>query len=100
MTNSEAHVPTTHAASYMKQLCRHWSHKFPVTFDDHQGRIELPKAICTLQAAPELLHVQLATFAAEDEARMQEVVAEHLQRFGFREQLAFHWQPQGQAAIA
>lgn len=93
MTNSEAHVATAHAVSYMKQLCRHWSHKFAVSFDDQHGRIELPKAVCTLDANASELLVRLETFDGEDEPRMQQVVAEHLQRFGFREQLVFDWQP-------
>ena len=94
MTQSEAHVPTPNAISYMKQLCRHWSHRFPVEFDDHRGRIELPKGVCTLHALPEELHVELALVDAADQERMQEVVAEHVQRFGFREQLEFAWRPQ------
>lgn len=91
MSLSEAHVPTTHAASYMKQLCRHWAHKFPVTFDDQHGRIDLPKATCLLQATPDKLEVRLTTHECADEARMQQVISEHLQRFGFREEVAFHW---------
>ena len=94
MTIAESTVPTPNATSYLRQLCRHWEHKYPVTFDDTQGRIELPKAVCTLNASPTTLNVQVATFDQEDQAHMLEVVAEHLQRFGFREQLVFNWQIQ------
>lgn len=100
MTNSEAHIPTANATSYLRQLCRHWSHKFPVSFDDHLGRIELPKAVCTLHASADELHVELATFDEEDEGRMQQVVAEHLQRFGFREELTFDWHEVGEPVAA
>lgn len=99
MTYTEATVPTTSATSYLRQLCRHWAHKFPVTFDDAQGRIELPKAICTLHASPENLKVELAVHDAADTGRMQEVVAEHLQRFGFRETLVFEWHARQEAAV-
>lgn len=98
MTTTEANVPTAHATSYLRQLCRHWGHKFPVTFDDSQGRIELPKAVCELAALPEELRVVLTVPDAADTNRMQEVVAEHLQRFGFREQLVFDWKPVTPAA--
>lgn len=84
-------VPTEHAASYMKQLCRHWSHKFPVSFDDREGRIDMPNTLVLLQAEPEQLLVRLELSPEADRERMQHVVAEHLQRFGFREQLAFNW---------
>ncbi len=93
MTNSEAQVPTANASSYLRQLCRHWAHKFPVTFDDQGGRIDLPKAVCTLNATADALHVHLATSEPVDETHMQRVVAEHLQRFGFREPLVFDWKP-------
>jgi uncharacterized protein len=97
MTHTEATVATASATSYLRQLCRHWAHKFPVTFDDQQGRIELPKGVCTLQATPEALHVALAVPDPADTARLQEVVAEHLQRFGFRETLVFAWHEQAHA---
>ena len=95
MQTSEAHVPTEHATSYLRQLCRHWSHRFPVTFDDVNGRIELPSAVCLLSADPAQLKVRLELAEDADVARMETVVAEHLQRFGFREQLQFAWRHTG-----
>jgi hypothetical protein len=97
MTISTADVSTENATSYLRQLCRHWAHKFPVEFDDHQGRIELPAAVCTLKAEPALLRVQVALTADGDADRMEKVVAEHLQRFGFREPLVFNWQRRTEA---
>jgi uncharacterized protein len=91
MNTSIADVPTTNASRYLRQLCRHWSHKFPVEFNDEQGRIELPAAVCTLNADPEKLSVELAMKDGEGQERIEQVVAEHLQRFGFREQLVFNW---------
>ena len=91
MKISEAEVPTEHAVSYLRQLCRHWSHRFPVTFDDRHGRIELPTAVCTLTSTAASLHVKLGLNADADQERVEAVVAEHLQRFGFKEQLVFDW---------
>ncbi len=91
MRLSRAEVPTEHAVSYLKQLCRHWGHKFPVEFDDAHGKITLPKAYVTLMSSPATLSVYLEVADPADQERMEEVVAEHLQRFGFREPLAFQW---------
>ena len=91
MKISEADVSTEHAASYLRQLCRHWAHKFSVTFDDQHGHIELPGTVCTLAAEPASLRVKLALSADADQERMEGVLAEHLQRFGFKEQLVFRW---------
>jgi len=86
-----ADVKTEHAGSYLKQLCRHWGHKFPVEFTDKHGKIELPTATCVLDASAAALAVGLTVQDGGDAERMKQVVAEHLQRFGFRETLVFDW---------
>ncbi len=91
MQLSEAAVSTEKGSGYLKQLCRHWGHKFPVEFDDAHGRIEMPRMACLLRATPEALAVRLELAEGADQARMEEVVREHLQRFAFREQLIFEW---------
>lgn len=93
MRLSRAEVPTAHAVSYLKQLCRHWAHKFPVELDEAgtHGKITLPQAYVTLMSSPATLSVYLEIADPANQERMEEVVAEHLQRFGFRETLAFHW---------
>lgn len=93
-----ATVRTAHASSYLRQLCRHWSHRFAVTFTNEHGRIELPQALCTLDAAPELLTVRLDPAPEADATRLRQVVEEHLQRFGFRETLVFQWGTEEQPA--
>ena len=89
---SLATVSTGNAARYLTQLCKHWSHRFAVAFDDASGRIELPAGLCRLTAGPGKLGVVIE---APDElalTRLETVVAEHLNRFAFREgALAFAW---------
>ena len=94
MRISQAEVVTSQATSYLRQLCRHWSHKFPTEFNDESGRIELPSGLCVLQAEPERLRVRLEMPDEADAQRFEHVVAEHLQRFGFRETLQFEWRRQ------
>jgi hypothetical protein len=91
MKVSAADVKTASAVSYMKQLCRHWAHKFPVEFNDQHGTIQLPQAACLMEASPETLAVRLEIADEADRARIEKVVEEHLQRFGFREVLSFEW---------
>ena len=91
MKISMADVKTENAQSYMKQLCRHWAHKFPVVFDEEQGTIDLAGAKCLLAVEAAQLKVRLELEETADQDRMERVVAEHLQRFGFRETLVFNW---------
>lgn len=89
---SLASVPTASAARYLSQLCKHWSHRFEVQFDAQSGRIELPLGLCRLTAGPDALGIVLEAADEAGLAKMEDVVAEHLNRFAHREgELAFAW---------
>lgn len=95
MQTSRANVNTANASSYLQRLCQHWSHRFPVEFNDQQGTIQLQQSTCVLNASPELLTIRLTVEGGADEARLRTIVEEHLQRFGFREELLFEWNSTG-----
>ncbi len=88
MQASQASITTESASRYLQQLCKHWSHKFAVTFTPEHGTIPFDATrLCTLDAKPDRLILRIE---AADEAtleRMQGVVIEHLKRFAFRENL-------------
>lgn len=85
---ARAEIATQHASRYLQQLCKHWSHRFDVTFTPKVGRIPFSdSAGCTLEAEESALAL---TITAEDEAgieRLERVVFDHLKRFAFREEL-------------
>ena len=88
MSVSEARVATSSASRYLTQLCKHWSHKFDVTYTPEAGRVPFgPDRACTFKAEPELLLMRVE--AADEDAltRLEGVVVEHLKRFAFREDL-------------
>jgi hypothetical protein len=91
MNVSTATVSTENASSYLRKLCQHWSHKFLVSFDAQHGTIDLAVGKCILDAEENALKVRLEVAAEGDQARMQKVVEEHIQRFAFRESLVFDW---------
>lgn len=90
---SAATVPTASASRYLQQLCKHWSHKFAVTFDGDHGTIPFPNgATATLDASADALAVRIDASDAGTLDQMKRVVAEHLDRFAFREApLPFEW---------
>jgi hypothetical protein len=92
MVLSAADVKTERASRYLQQLCKHWSHKMTTEFDPEKGRVDFPSgAQLLLEADAAELHLKLE--APEDGLeRMQTVVADHLKRFAFREELQFAWQ--------
>ena len=89
---SQAQIRTEHASRYLQQLCKHWSHKFAVSFDPTHGVVPFPTSRCTFDATPDMLTLRIDAHA-DDLARMESVVVEHLGRFAFREALDIRWTP-------
>ena len=92
MFSSTVQIFTTDPSRLIRRLCKHWSHKFEVSFDDQQGNIMLGDDRCQLTAGEGSLTAQVW---AEDEARLKQletVVADHLQRMSTEETFTFDWQ--------
>jgi hypothetical protein len=86
-----AHVETAKASRYLKALCNHFARKVTACYDDVNGRVQFPFGDCELHATADALHI---TVTAVDEtmlARTKDVVADHLVRFGEKEELAVNW---------
>jgi hypothetical protein len=89
---SHARVATERAARYMIQLAKHWSHKFEVRYDETSALFPLPLGTCRMTAHPDGLDITIEAADLEDLARLEDVVAKHLDRFAFREgELRYGW---------
>ncbi len=88
MSRYRAEVATDHASRYLQQLCKHWSHKFEVAFDPTRGSVRLPGAECVFMAEQGRLRL---TLDGDDATRLRDVVADHLKRFAFREEIEVEW---------
>lgn len=94
MPTTEAHVATAHASRYLQQLCKHWSHRFTVSFTPEAGTIDFGDGrACTLAATPDTLALRATAGTDADPAALERVIAEHVSRFAFREDLVFAWHP-------
>jgi uncharacterized protein len=92
MHQSTAFVETNHASRYLQQLCKHWSHKFTVEFTPEDGIIPFDETSrLQLSADARGLKLVLSTADGEQTERLEGVVADHLKRFAFREELEFNW---------
>jgi hypothetical protein len=90
---ARAEVATAHAARYLGQLCKHFQHKRPVTFNERTGHIAFTAGDCRLEAGPGILALTVAAADEAGRAQLEDVVARHLVRFAFREDLHLDWQP-------
>ena len=94
MTSSTAVVPTDAAVRYAKQLLAHLGRKTPVESVDGApdgGRLVFAYGIGTVR--PEDGRLVLEAVADDEEAlaRVQDVLARHLERFGARRELTVRW---------
>ena len=90
---SVAKLNTLNASRYLQQLCKHFRHKRPVEFDPSHGSIEFSVGVCRLDAEGEVLTMTLTGPDEAQMAQLQDVVARHLERFAFREEIKVDWQP-------
>jgi hypothetical protein len=88
---SRAEIATAHASRYLQQLCKHFTHKRPVTFDEHAGEISFAVGECRLSAQIGTLSIALTAGSGEEMEQLKDVVVRHLVRFAFREELAVDW---------
>jgi hypothetical protein len=88
MTTAETRFATPNASKYLQQLCKHWSHKFPVEFTPEHGTIPFADGrVCHLSASADTLAIRVEVPDEATLERMEQVVIDHLKRFAFRENL-------------
>ena len=83
---------TEQASSYIRKLCKHWSHKLEVRYDETSGEVKFPGGYCELDANQAgTLIVKVSAPDAETVQSLQGVVESHLQQFATQETLNIVW---------
>ncbi|NNJ69042.1 MAG: DUF2218 domain-containing protein [Boseongicola sp.] len=93
MFTHTAQITTDRASTYLQQLCKHFGHKVEVRFDPQSGHIALPFGTCDLAAANSTLDLTVVAQTQADLTKTARVIANHLERFAFRENPEISWQP-------
>lgn len=90
--NRRGRMATERPERYAKQLAAHWARKADTSQDGDRTVISFGGGeVVVLTACPGLLDITVTVPAGADADRFAGVVAEHLQRFGTREELAVTW---------
>ncbi len=89
---SESRVACRNPGVCLAKLCRHWSHRFSVSFDDVRGEIDFIPARCILWVDGATLRVRLETPQMGELEELEPIVAEHLQRMLRDEIVRVDWQ--------
>ncbi|GAA1980212.1 DUF2218 domain-containing protein [Kitasatospora viridis] len=92
MPISIAHVATTRPERYLKQLVSHLGHKATTSLTpDGRGTVTVASGSCTLRPTPDELVLTATAVDAESLARVEDVIARHLVRFGTQDELVVEW---------
>jgi uncharacterized protein len=90
-SSSVAEIATPQGERYLTQLCKHFQHRRPVVLEGASGHIAFDIGNCGLRAGGGALTLSLDAADDEQLARLQDVIARHLLRFAFREQVQINW---------
>ena len=87
-----AYVTTASGGKYVRQLCKHWSHKLEVEVEGDVGKVVFPDAVTTMTADEAGIAIAITGHERESVERLTDVVARHIDRFAFREDpLIYDW---------
>jgi hypothetical protein len=88
-----ATIHTANARRYLGQFCKHFAHKLAVEFDPAfaSGKVPFGAGACDLSADDEALTLTVSGDTETDIAALKDVVARHLVRFAFREEITMIW---------
>jgi hypothetical protein len=94
MNTRHGTMRTDRAERYAKQLAGHWARKGSAGEEDGATVIRFESGqVVVLRAAEGVLHVEASVPEGGDADRFAQVVKEHLERFGQREELDVVWAP-------
>jgi hypothetical protein len=92
MTTVTGTMVTQRPERYAKQLVSHWAERGPVTTEDGATvqRWDTGQVI-VLRPVGGVLEVEITVADGDDAARFAQVVKDHLERFGHRDELNLVW---------
>lgn len=94
MTTRQGAMPTDRPERYAKQLAGHWAAKGTVTTEGETTIIAMDSgSVVRMTPRAGALDLEISVGPDGDADRFATVVAEHLQRFGQRDELQVTWQP-------
>lgn len=91
MNYSSTRIPTPQASKYILKLCRHFAHKVPARFSEHEGQVRFLQGQCVLKADADGLDIYMQADAPEKIPGMHFIIDDHLHRFARTEVLAYAW---------
>lgn len=85
-------MTSANSSKYLQQLCKHWSHKAEVEFNETHGRINFSDGKSVeMSATQDYLSIVATMGARGDLEHWKQIIEQHLLRFAFREDCTPIW---------
>ncbi len=84
-------IETDKAERLMKALCNHFARKITARYEGDKGYIEFGDGKCEITATSSTLTLQVEAENADNLARVERVVVEHLLRFTPEDNFQINW---------
>jgi len=93
MPHAFADIASIDPERLLRRLCNHWRHKFEIERrDEHHALIPLGEVgTAEFTITPGVLHIDARHDDGGQLPRLQQVIANHLERFARDEMLVFDW---------
>ncbi|HLR26953.1 MAG TPA: DUF2218 domain-containing protein [Fodinibius sp.] len=91
MFTSTISLSTKDASRFIKRLCKHFSHKVEVEFDESSGHVNFPLGECNMEAADNTLQFDIKAANEEDLEKIQHVISSHSDQFARNESFEWKW---------
>jgi len=91
MLSAQTTVQTEKASRYLKALCNHFNRKVTAEYNDNHGTVDFGFGYCQMSADDMHLDIRIQAEDHEQFARVQFVIADHLERFSSDEALKVEW---------
>lgn len=92
MNTISARVATPNGGKYVRQICKHWSHKLETEINGDRGKVFFPTAVTAMDADETGITITISGEGRDDVEQLTGVVSSHIDRFAFREDpLTYDW---------
>lgn len=92
MTTKRGRMATDRPERYARQLASHWAAKTTQAHAGEEKTLTFDTGnVVSLRPGPQALEIEISVPAGGDLDRFAEVVAQHLERFGQRDELTVEW---------
>jgi hypothetical protein len=88
---SSTRIATSRGSAFILKLCRHFAHKVPAHYSEHEGRVRFLQGQCVMKADAQGLSIYMQADVPEKIPGMHFIIDDHLKRFARDEVLDYTW---------